>query len=199
MPSGYTAKIQDNPDITLKEFTMACARAMGAMYHLRDYSESTPYQPRVPSDYHKNKATELTEELDHVRRMTFAELLRLIEKKNEDTFQKIKDSEEEKTKTLKGYTSMLLRVQSWIPPTYEHRGLKDFMVSQITDSIKFDCESMGDYYTTMLIAKNPEDYRDELYKNLREDIAYHKKQHDDDVKHCEESNTWVKVLEESLE
>lgn len=199
MPSGYTAKIQANPNITLKEFTLTCARAMGAMYHLRDYSTSTEYHPRVPSDYHKNKVTELTAELDRAGRMTFAELLRLIEKKNEDTFQKIKDSEEEKTRTLKGYTSMLLRVQSWIPPTNEHQSLKEFMVSQITDSIKFDCESMSDYYMKTLVTKNPEDYRDELYKKLREDIAYHTQQHKDDVKRCEESNTWVKVLEESLE
>jgi hypothetical protein len=35
---------------------------------------------------------------------------------------------------------MLDKVKAWTPPSFEHIGLRDFMIQQIKDSIKWDCD-----------------------------------------------------------
>ena len=52
MPTGYTAIIEEKPDLTFREFALKCARGMGACIMQRD--EGMDSLPRVdpPSDYH---------------------------------------------------------------------------------------------------------------------------------------------------
>lgn len=38
MPTGYTSIIDDNENVTFKEYALRCARGFGALMHLRDES-----------------------------------------------------------------------------------------------------------------------------------------------------------------
>lgn len=45
---------------------------------------------------------------------------------------------------------MLDQVQLWQPPTDDHMGLKEFMIQQIEESIKFDCASYAEDRVSMI-------------------------------------------------
>lgn len=197
MPTGYTADIEKG--ITLRQFILSCARSMGACIMQRDDPSSDLPKKREPSDYHFNCITEAQARLEELICMT-----------NDIANKKAKDEYNQERKLIKSiirknndlkvkYKKMLVQVNSWNPPTPEHHGLKNFMISQIEESIKFDCD--GSYYHDRerdLKLLPGQEWKDIKIKEVLCELRYHKTEHAKEIEECRKQNEWIDQLYNSL-
>lgn len=196
MPTGYTHLIQQ--DISFKKFVMACARNFGALVTMRD----TPMDAKIPEefepcDYHKKELEEIEKRLECLKKMVVKEAHEEAEKEYKEKLKYKEERIREYQKIRKKYLNMRTKVKQWNPPTEDHKGLKGFMVEQIENSIKFDCNE--DYWINQRITKlSGENWRDkEIHKALK-DLSYHKKGWEEEKARVADRNQWLKALRYSL-
>lgn len=203
MPTGYTAGIVDGTIKTFPEFAKLCMRAFGATIHMRDDSMEDEYKPRVPSTYHSDKLLELHKQKEELMNKSDEQLI--SDKKAELLASKenyIKRIEDTQAKAIR-LKDMLKDAQSYVPPTGEHQGIKDFMIQQIEETIKWDGstnyhDQQIDKIDLQLANLKATDVRFDTAAKIAEDIAYHTKNHNEEIKRCEESNKWCNDFINSL-
>lgn len=193
MPTGYTAGIIDGTTKNFNEYAKHCERAF--VIHLRDEPFDSEYKPRIPSDYHTKAITKAKEELKEVAVLEDStiidrERLRLL-----DNVKRYKEKIEEQKVSKSRLESFLAKAENFKPPTENHKGIADFMQTQIKETIKFDCESS--YYVDeleksqkQLLNINADDVRGCLKTQATKYLAYHTKEHEAELKRCRESNKW---------
>lgn len=200
MPTGYTAPIYEGEEnFTFKKFAMRCARNFGALIEMR----GEPLDAEIdfdkcfqPSDYYK-KALERVEKeyqefLDNPP--TAEELGKKYDEKVNNDFKKFLEQKESRKALQERYAAMLEQVKAWEPPTEEHNGLKDFMISQLQESMDYDCIVYSPYtddreeYIEYHMSPDP----------LLKEIAYYKERYEKEVELCNNRKQWVIKLMESL-
>ena len=198
MPTGYTAQIADG--ITFKEYALGCARAFVALIEMRDDPSGAPIPEEfVASSYHADTVANAEASL------------RELELMDAETAQARADAAAKKdmayhTKAiadslvLRGkYEAMLESAQAYIAPSDDHREFKAFMVSQIKDSIKFDCGS--DYHQRQIAQMNHQtgaEWIADQRANLQREVEYHSGGLAAERERAAERTAWVKQLKESL-
>lgn len=196
MPTGYTADIEKG--ITFQQFAMGCARAFGACVEMRDDPQAKAIPDEFkPSDYHVRALREANTELENLEKLTIEEVREHALLEYEKEFERITKEIDKDRKLMGQYKAMLKQVKAWQPPTSEHVGLKEFMVSQIEGSIDFD--GMGDYYRKhpAILLSGSEWLVGEKAK-ARRDISYHTEEHQKEIDRTNGRNQWTKDLRESL-
>lgn len=78
----------------------------------------------------------------------------------------------------------------------DHVGLKDFMKSQIKQSIDFDCST--DCFKSPTRRLSGEGWLAERIAQCERDVEYHKIKHEAEVKRVLGRTAWVKALRQSL-
>lgn len=198
MPTGYTADIAK--DITFKQFVMRCARGIGALVTMRDEPWDAEIPERFePSDYHQKKLEETHAELDRLNAMSVAELIEASTADYRTQLQSYRDYIAKEADLSAKYEAMLAKVNAWTPPTSDHVGMKDFMIEQITRSIKFDCGST--YWHEQIFAlkhETHEEWKAKSVAKLQKDLAYHEDEHRKEVERTAARSAWVKALRSSL-
>jgi len=197
MPTGYTADIKDG--ITFATFAMNCARAFGACVMLRDEPGGGDKIPDAfePSDYHAQQIEKAQAALAEFRALSPSQHMREASKAWGDAeTQRIARLDEMRAQR-KAYEDMLAKVKAWAPPTPEHDGLKEFMHSQIAQSIDFDCDES--YYSTPTPRMTGEQWAARRLAMLERDLAYHQKEQAAEVERTSGRTAWVKALRASLE
>ena len=198
MPTGYTHKVQETDDLPFDEFLWDCARAFGALIHMRDDSMGAQIKLPEESDWHKNSLKEATSKLEKLQKMTLAQAKAERDRERERAQKNAKESLAEKLQSRKRYERMIKLVEAWSPPTSEHKGLKEFMLSQLNDSVKFDCNN--DYYEDLLKKKmvSPKEWLAAAIADAKYSIDYHSKkareEHEDTLKRIE----WIMQLQHSV-
>lgn len=193
MPTGYTHAIEKG--ITFEEFAWSCARAFGALIMLRDEPSDCPIpETFAPSDYHTKKLQESQGRLDWLNGLSESDLAKAAEDAHRAALTSHREYASQNAELRKKYEAMLENVLAWTPPTEEHRGLKDFMTQQIRDSLKFDCSYIG---PDPLRMPAHEWRKGEIEKALRE-VAYHTKEHGEEVSRTIQRNQWIASLRGSL-
>lgn len=195
MPTGYTADIHDDKPITFERFVLNCSRAMGAAIMQRDESPDVEIRERVISDYHLENVSKSAERLREAMDRPLAEWDALQDEAiAEATAYRDKYLADQDAMEAR-YRAMLQEVLAWVPPTREHRGLKDFMIEQLESSIQFDCTG---YQPTVPSRTSPDLY-------AQQEIARLTKEHGRDLQSLAEErervasqNAWVRTLRESL-
>lgn len=200
MPTGYTAPIYEGEEnFTFKKFAMRCARNFGALIEMRGepLDAEIDFDKRFqPSDYHK-KALERVEKeyqefLDNPP--TAEELGKKYDEKVNNDFKKFLERRESSKALQERYAAMLEQVKAWEPPTDEHNGLKEFMISQLQESMDYDCVVYSPYT----------DDREEYIKYhmspdpLLKEIAYYKERYEKEVELCNNRKQWVIKLIQSF-
>jgi len=193
MPTGYTAGILDGTTKDFNQFAKHCSRAF--IMHLRDEPMDSEYKKREVSDYHIKAIEKAKEELKQADSLLDEELIikeknRLIDSKKYYLDREVKI----KTDKIK-LESFLKKAKAYIPPTDKHQGIADFMIEQIKKTIDVDCS--GTYHVTTLQEIyleikniNAKDIRSKIRAQADKDIAYHTKEHEADIKRCDEHNQW---------
>jgi len=97
------------------------------------------------------------------------------------------------------YRDMLASVDNWQVPTKEHNGLKEFMIDQINESIKFDC-ALGFWQNRLVEIEvlSGADWIADKLKEKRAQIRYHKSAHESEILRCKRQHEWINALYNSL-
>lgn len=196
MPTGYTADIKDG--ISFKTFALNCARAFGACVELRDEPGGGDRIPDsfAPSDYHTKALAKARTELAALDLMAPTELERGAAKAYDDAETNRVMQLRAKADQKAAYEAMLAKVQAWVPPTDEHKGMHQFMAEQIISSINFDCD--GTYYDTPTVRLTGDQWAAERRASLVRDVDYHTKNHAEEVARAASRTAWVTALRASL-
>lgn len=195
MSTGYTDSIKNG--ITFKQFALNCARAFGACVTMRDEPMDEPIPDEFkPSNYHKEEIKRIQERLVRIKSMFTIDIEIKTQKEYESELKGKEDSIKKSNDLFRKYTEMLSQVKMWIPPSDEHKELKQFMIDQIEKSIEFDC---SDYYLKKQIKLlPPQEWKEREIEKLLEDLDYHTKEDIAEKERIERRNRWIKQLRESL-
>jgi len=195
MPSGYTANIKDG--ITFEQFAMNCARAFGACIELRDEGGDGSNIPEkfTASPYHKEHLEESQQKLKDFLTLTTKDLEQLAQAKYEQDIVSYKERVKEDLDLLANYEYMLEKANQWQIPSDDHAKLKEFMIQQITDSIKWDCNNTREEPTL----EDAETYFQRKVKQLKRNVAYHQEQMLEEELKCAKNTLWITQLRNSLE
>lgn len=198
MPTGLTARIYEGKEVSFKDFALLCARQFGALMHMKDESLDAPIIKREPNTFYLEELNKSKRKLEEfkanppVKEFLVKEWAEKLERLKEEDIKRNKEYDELRMRYLK----MLKQVEEWVPPTKEHTKLKQFMIDQLKDCIKWDCmiSRSADNFPTV------EQYiADRLSPEpLEKDIEYYQKEWDKQVEYCEEANKWVEDLINSL-
>lgn len=195
MPTGYTADLNDGKQVTFQEFTMKCAREFGALIEMRDEPSAAPIPDEFrPSNYHLDAIEMAKKRLAEVEKWSNTRTEKEANKAFDDKVRSIKKYGEKNEKIGRAYIAMLKQAGKWVPPTKDHEGLKIFMIEQLAESVELDCL----YTPTMPQRLSGKQYRTQLVKSARRDIAYHTKEHAKEVQRARKRSKWVRALRHSL-
>jgi hypothetical protein len=197
MPSGYTALLQDKPDTTFEQFAARCARAMGALIHMRDDPSDAPLPEKIkPSPWHADQIVQHEAELTNLRMIPVAARQSAADKEWEATEKRRVERIARRTLTRITYEAMLERVRAWVPPTPDHQGFKDFMEKQLVESIAWDCDNT--YENEPAQRLSGQEWYDKREAYLLKEIQRSKEDHAKELARTEERQAWLDALRASL-
>lgn len=197
MPTGYTAELYEREQ-TFEDYAWGVARGFGALITMRDEPMDAEIPEAFqPSSYHADAIREAKEDLAALARMTDEEIAREQAGKRHEAevrrAQYITDREARSNR----YRKMLEKAAAWEPPTPEHVRFKETMVSQLEESLSFDCG--GSYEPAVPSLLSADEYRAQERVRLEKDIAYHEAEHAKEVERAEQRTAWVRALRDALE
>jgi len=203
MPTGYTYGIIDGTTKTFQDFAKQCMRNFGACMHMRDEDSDKPYEPRTPSDYHTKELQSAKEKLEQAEKMTDGELIDMRKKELKESKKYYLEGIKKTKDARKKLDDFLLKAKAFEAPTEDHKGIKDFMIQQLEVTIDYDGsskhqdESLSEVETE-LNNIDANDIRFTLMEEAHKDIAYHLKEHKEELKRCADSNKWIEDFVASL-
>jgi hypothetical protein len=195
MPSGYTAEIYDGKDVTFEEFVLTCARAFGALIEMRDEPFGTTIPNEFePSPYYVNLMQKAQGEVKNLQEMDEHEKEAHAKVEYEKDLERWQTEKSKREALAVRYHAMLRRVNNWIPPTIEHKELRNFMRDQLEESIKFDC---GWTQKEPRRHTGKEWYEEKLNHELY-NVSYYAENYKKELERTSARNEWVRALRESL-
>lgn len=199
MPTGYTAKIAEG--IEFEEYALLCARQFGVCITMRDDPWDAPIPEKFEeSDYHKRSLAEAEADLAEFKSATTDQLKAKFESEKVERVKPLKEGLEEKRELLKKYEKMLAQVRLFEAPSEDHVNFRDFMESQITQSIEFDCNL--EYYAKELKAVDEwtfDSWKEMTEENLTRSVEYHKEQMEAETNRTDNRNKWISQLRTAIE
>ncbi len=203
MPTGYTQGILDGSTKTFNDFAKLCMRAFGATIHMRDDSLDAEYVPDKPSEYHLKAIEQALQLLDDSKNLSDEEIIARRKANLEESKTYHLQSIEKAKEGLLKLTDFLEKAKEYEPPTYDHVGIKKFMIEQITGTIDWDTKTK--YHDEALEKINAElsnlnagDIRNGMKATAIKDLAYHETEHQKDIERIESRNKWVEDYINSL-
>jgi len=182
---------------TFQEFVMGCARAFGALIEMRDSPTDAPIPDKFePSDYHTKRLIESREKLAKLKAMTDAEKESFWIAEKDADIKRIEQWLEKDRAQNKRLEDMAAQVKSWNPPTDDHRGLKDFMLQQISIS-----KNGIDYIQTSLAEateKPATAYYVAAVSEAARSIKYHTEENAKEIERVNGRSEWVQQLRASI-
>lgn len=194
MPTGYTSKLCDGEQ-TFEAFVWGCARAFGALIMMRDDPESAEVPQRFePSDWNERQLERARSELARVKGLTSDECRVEAEREYSDQLSRWRESAAKVGEVRSRLERMRRRVEGWKPPSQDHVPMRTFMLEQLQATIDGDGTMHGD--PPKLLSAT--DWKQEQVRRGERDVAYHTKQHAEEVARTEDRNRWVNDLRRSV-
>lgn len=196
MPSAYTSKLYDGDDQSFAEFALDCARAFGALITLRDSPDAEiPDEFPAETGYHDKVLADAHSKLDELLAMSPEDAAQIQATEHAAAVEKWSAAEEKLRARVARYEAMLEQVRAWDPPTAEHRGLKEFMESQLAESIKFDGITMGGPVLLLSV----DEWQAQEIGVIERAIEHHTKERAAAIERARARTAWVKALRQSLD
>ena len=201
MPSGLTCKIYSGEELSLRDFALRCVKQLGAGYHASQHGDKDLPKDKAPilkvADYHPKKIEEAKADLQY-----YSGLLNNLE-----VAQKLYDEEynanmkynaetnEEREKLKERYEIVLKKVENWAIPA-EYNSLKELMLKQLKESIKWDCTPYTPYKEEKI---SVEEWVRSKIKMAVRDVEYHTEELRQETLRIAEYNNYLKGLYEALD
>lgn len=193
MPTGYTAPVVDGKITKFSDFALSCARAFGALISMRDDAMDAPIPKEIkPSDYHAKRVKEISAALAKTLKMTPAQMSAGAAKANEQVAESIRSCRREYELENSRLEKMLAEARAWEPPTPDHKGMKEFMVQQLTDSMHTF------KYLDEPAKLSGQDWHKMEIDRLKRDLDYHTEENEQEIARAAERTEWLKQLRSSL-
>lgn len=194
MPSGYTSGVADGTVTDLRSFALICARGMGALIMMRDEPINVPIPESFqPSDYHSRRLEESQAWVAELEAMSPDQVKASAEKWNEENeAYRIKLVAENNVRRHR-YFSLIAQTEAWKGAP---EGLKDFMLSQLRDSLRFDVSDDPLRYAPE--AKTHAEWLSHELWEAKRRVQYHTFEHAKEVSRTEERNAWLAQLRAAL-
>jgi hypothetical protein len=194
MPSGYTAGVVDGKITSLRAFALSCARGMGACIMQRDDDMREMPKKREAELYNVQALDAARERLGRFSAMSLKEANSLAAKKRKEAKADDLVSAERWKLERERYNHMLEKVKAWEGAP---EGLKEFMISQLRESIRFDCSDKP-YTSSTNHIKDGKTYRNWEVDRAKRDVELRQQQLEHDVQRVKEQNEWIDKLYASL-
>lgn len=192
MPTGYTADLEG---VSFPEFALRCARAFGALITLRDEPSGATIPDCIePSKYSRNQLTVAFEILVDVESWDETQAEPEAKATYTQALQRQEARLQKSDATRKCYEAMIGHVRDWIPPTEDHGELQEFMLEQLTKSIKFDCSGKSPEPT----AYSGQEHKHRRLCAILKDIEYHAKNYREELERSHGQTEWIRSLRHSL-
>ena len=201
MNGFYDAQIADKKEMTFEQFAISCLSHFGIYTRFTEEQRKELLEYKlpdkfVPSDFHLKEYERLQEEYkkflnnpktDEELEQEYSEYVKEV---NENNDRRYKDK-----KALKEhYEVMLSKVESWIPPSIEHDGIKLFMEEQLKYNID-DCENI---YQEEIIPKNEWFEHKKNCFRLLKDLKYHIDKYKEDVEGTKKATEFIQSFSDSI-
>ena len=181
MSTGYTYKVAEGEITTVKDYALACSAAF--LPYMRDMNIGTPEIPI--ESYYFDRVVEINKQIQEIKDSDC-----IVEAAEDFSTQYVawkKASGEHEATTIR-YNTMLQKVQDW---TCSVKDLKEFMLSQLSLSIKNDC---GPFYWGMPVAGTVEEWKRKKLSGLFDELAYCAGEATKVFNRNEENNKWLRDL-----
>ena len=194
MPTGYTYPVVDGKVTDFPEFAMQCARAFGALITMReDPMDAEIPDEFKPSDYSGKKLAEAKAKLKKLHALSPAQVQERADESYAIQLKAHLDYRARMRLENDRLDAMLKHVRSWRPPTSEHKGLKEFMVEQLTTS-KHDMK----WGSEEPVKRSAEDWLASEIASAKREVDYHTKDDEQEKERAASRTEWVRQLRASL-
>jgi len=198
MPTGYTADVVDGKVTDFKTFALRCARNFGALVMMRDDALDAPIPEEFkPSDFYEKELVKAKAELARVTSLTWQ---RCNEEEREER-SRLLAAHQKHVDECRAVRDRLLAMRSqvadWQPPTPDHQGLKDFMIQQLDETMRFDAQP-GTYYLDKASIRTGEQWRADQIEELNDRIERYTEEVRKENERTAARNKWVADLRRSL-
>lgn len=198
MPTGYTAGVGNGEIISFKEYATDCAKAFGALIHLREDPKGNPHTPIPKSTYYPEQLSASQKELEFFTNASMEDKLARFEKYKSSQLAYYYKQKEEAQLILKRYQNMLVKAKMFNPPTDQHKEYAKFIVSQLEKSIEFDCSYTDDnYYDKQILQYEDmtfEEWQKECIKKEERNIAYYNQKIQEEEASINSKTNWLNDL-----
>lgn len=194
MPTGYTAPVVDGEMTSPADFILNCARAFGALVSLRDSPRAPIPDELQPSTYHAEQAEAAQARLDDLLTTDAGEAEAEARRAHDAAMGRWRDGRAKTDRVLGRLTEMRAAIVEWTPPTPDHEGLKEFMLDQLDQTIRYD----GTFDTPAPeFVPGPERLAARIAA-AEWDIEYHTAEQERENERVAERNAWLAALRASL-
>lgn len=193
MPTGYTVVIEEKSDLTLREFALRCARAMGACVMQRDDAMGVLPEAPEPDDYYEKSRRTAEAKLVELRGLSTEGKRALWQADCERIAKANLERVAKASETRRRYARMRTLVEAWKPPTRDHVGLRHFMLDQIDA-----CSSEWKAYTVQASA-TPDDWYTREVEATEWSLELAVKNVREELQRAEERKVWIATLYASLD
>lgn len=196
MPTGYTEGVQSGRIKSFREYAWQCARAFGACIHHRDDpADAKPTRDKA-STYHKDERDKSRAELKAFQVMSNRDRKAAWSKSEQSRKKMAREQIAKNKKERERYEEMLAKARAFSPPTEGHAEFAKFIVSQLENSIQFDCG--GDYWERQLETVPFEKWQADRLATLERSVAHHAKEYEEELTRVDSRNAWLDALEKAI-
>lgn len=197
MPTGYTDGVSSGKVTEFKDYALRCARAFGACIMLRDEPLSSDIPEFIPSEYHDKRLVEANRELQEFNLATPDQRKKMHADEHTKSVMHANEAIARRKEELARYEAMLAKAKSFQPPSPDHQQYAEFLVSQLEESIRFDCDLS--FYEKLMQPVPFEEWEKEKIKGLRRDVDYHTAEKRKEADRTASRNKWVEQLKQALD
>lgn len=197
MPTGYTCDIEKG--ISFEDFVWNCARAFGAFVMQRDDPSGEIALQEQASSYYREQLEKTQQEYAEFLVMSIDDLKLKWQTEMKEFRNQYLEHILKCEQLRKKYNDMLKRVEDWIPPTEDHKGLKEFMIEQINSSIEFD--DMTSYYLKRIEELDKttfETWVEDQLDGFKREIKHYKEEIEKEEERVRSRNEWKNELVKSI-
>lgn len=197
MPTKYTELVQTGQVTKLEDFALRCARNF--VVSMRGGSLDSPIPLEFKPDVEKDlrKIEKYKQRISETEQWTEEYAAQLAQKAYDKTVVERAREKEEYRQTMLNYSAMMFKVDKWQPPTPHHQELRQFMLTQLVNSVDFDCNYSDDYWQVPP-AKSGAQYKADELGRLRREIQYLTDSIEQKRRRAAEATEWLKQLRQSL-
>jgi len=199
MPTGYTSDVRSGKITEFPDFALQCARAFGALIVMRDEPHDKPipkaFEPET--SYYDEQISRSQATIADLGSLSDADCERRALAAHADAVEAVRARIHEREEDRDRYQAMVAKVEAWTPPTDDHEEMKNFMLQQLNESIRFDCTPYADLDKEPALQSGRE-WREAMLAQAARDLSYGLEHRQQEIERTNKRNQWLTDLRNSL-